>query len=198
MAKVRVHPLRHFAACRMPQSKRHAFALINGHLAGNLLADVHPDALKITVLREPVDRIASHYFYARRNPMHYLHEQIHQENLSLKDYIEGDISHELRNHYTLHFSGLSREEAERDPEVAIQKAVAGLKRYDLVGFQDDLSAFVEQLRSAAKLRLPFPKKMVNVTKDRRSVDDLDEEIREAIERANALDLRLYAQIHNHK
>ncbi|NBB79898.1 MAG: sulfotransferase family 2 domain-containing protein [Verrucomicrobia bacterium] len=170
------------------------FVLISGHLAGPLLDEVHPNSCTITVLREPVDGIASHYYYAQRNPQHYLHEKIHREQLSLRDYVEQEISHELSNHYTLHFSGLSRDDAARDPDAAVEQALQGLRRYDLVGFQDDMSGFVAQLRRSANLRLPFPEQKVNVTQDRRSVQELDPATREVIERANALDLRLYADL----
>lgn len=182
---------------RLPASKRHRYALIKGHLAGHLFDDIHPNCLRITILREPVDRIVSHYFYARRTPAHYLYEKIAREGLSLRDYIEKDVSHELRNHYTLHFSGLSREEAERNPEAALAKALERLRRYDLVGFQDDLPAFIEQLRHTANLRLPFPEKKVNVTKDRRSVAEIDEATRVAVEEANALDVRFYQMVSSH-
>lgn len=178
----------------LPASRRHAYALIKGHLAGYLFDDVHPNCLKTTVLREPVDRIASHYFYAKRTPIHYLYDRIHREGLSLRDYVSSGLSHELSNHYTRHFSGLSREEVEQAPDAAVAKALASLRRYDLVGFQDDLPGFIENLRRTAKLRLPFPERKVNVTEGRKKVEDLDAPTRQAIEAANALDLRVYAEL----
>ena len=141
---------------RMPEVKRHAFALIKGHLAGQLIDAVHLETLKITVLREPIDRIVSHYFYARRNPAHYLHDKINREGLSLKQYVEMGLSHELQNHYTLHFSGLNLEQAEADPEASIALALDGIRRFDLVGVQDDLSGFIEALRREAGLIRPAP------------------------------------------
>ncbi|NBB78933.1 MAG: sulfotransferase family 2 domain-containing protein, partial [Verrucomicrobia bacterium] len=87
---------------QLPESQRHAFALISGHLAGYLFDEVHPDSCKITVLREPVDRIVSHYYFVKRTQSHYLHEKVLREGLSLRDYVEQALSHELSNHYTLH------------------------------------------------------------------------------------------------
>lgn len=178
----------------LSNEKRNLFALIKGHLAGYLLDDVHPQCLKVTVLREPVDRIVSHYYYAKRNPVHYLHETIHRKNISLKDYVESDLSHELSNHYTLHFSGLSREEARLDPEAAIAKAIERIGRYDLVGFQEDFLTFVQQLCQRANLRLPFPEQKVNVTRNRKGVGDIDDETRWAIEAGNGWDTKLFKKI----
>ncbi len=179
---------------QLPESKRHAFALISGHLAGQLLDEVHPDTCTITVLREPVDRIVSHYYFVKRTQSHYLHEKVLSAGLSLRDYVEQALSHELSNHYTLHFSGLSREDAARDPDAAVEQALQGLRRYDLVGFQDDMPGFVAQLRRRANLHLPFPEQKVNVTQERRSVSELDSATRTVIERANALDLRVFAEL----
>lgn len=53
---------------------------------------------------------------------------------------------------------------------------------------------LSRLRRAANLRLPFPERKVNVTKERQSVQDLDAPTRQAIEAANALDLRVYAEL----
>ncbi|NBB79893.1 MAG: sulfotransferase family 2 domain-containing protein [Verrucomicrobia bacterium] len=183
---------------QLPESKRHSFALVSGHLAGQLLDEVHPDSCKITVLREPVDRIVSHYYFVKRTQSHYLHEKVLREGLSLRDYVEQALSHELSNHYTLHFSGLSREDAARDPDAAVEQALQGLRRYHLVGFQDDMAGFVAQLRRSANLRLPFPEQKVNVTQDRRSVRELDPATRAVIERANALDLRVYHDLMKNK
>ena len=179
---------------QLPEAKRHSFELLKGHFTGHLIDCAHPDCLVVTVLREPVDRIVSHYYFAKEKPTHYLHEQIHSDNLSLKDYVESGISHELQNHYTLHFSGFSVEDAERDPEGAITKAYECLRGYDLVGFQDELPAFVGKLSQLVGLRFPFPEKKVNVTQVRKNVREIDDVALEAIEKANALDLELYRRI----
>lgn len=50
----------------MPQSQRHRYRLITGHLTDDLLSDVHPDMIRITVLRDPVERIVSYYWHYRR------------------------------------------------------------------------------------------------------------------------------------
>lgn len=175
----------------IPEPRRYGFELIEGHCARDLIGDAHPESLVVTVIRDPIDRIASHYYFAKSMREHYLHEQIHRDNLSLKDYVGSGISQELSNHYTQHFSGLTREEVECDQDGAVQKALESLYTYDLVGFQEDLPAFVEQLRQLANLLLPFPERKVNVTSERKGVDEIDETTIKLIKETNALDLRLY-------
>ena len=66
--------------------KRHGYDLVKGHLAHKLLDYAHPECLKITVFREPVDRIVSHYYYAKRNETHYLYSKILKSRMNLEEY----------------------------------------------------------------------------------------------------------------
>jgi hypothetical protein len=91
----------------LPQRKRYGYSLIQGHVANKLLDSVHPECVKVTVLREPFDRIVSHYYYAKRRPNHYLHSKIMEFKMGLEEYITADPS-ALQNYYTTHFSELSR------------------------------------------------------------------------------------------
>ena len=64
----------------------------------------------ITFLRDPVERLISHYHYVLRRPKHYLYEQVVKDGLSLSDYVTSDISPELSNHQVRMISG--REDGE--------------------------------------------------------------------------------------
>ncbi|MCI5223688.1 MAG: hypothetical protein D3924_13715 [Candidatus Electrothrix sp. AR4] len=179
----------------LSQRRRHGFDLVNGHLAHELLGYVHPECLKVTVLREPVERIISHYHYAKRSPEHYLYSKIHSSYMSLEDYATSDLSGELRNWYTTHFSGLKVDEAERSPEEATAKAFdVVLKRYDIIGFLDDFSSFAEALRTQADLRYEYQNRRVNVTQDRPSTNDVAQSVIIKIQQVNHLDIALYKKI----
>jgi len=179
----------------LSQRRRLGYDLVKGHLAHKLLDYVHPECLKITVLREPVERIISHYYYARRTPVNYLYSKIHSSKMSLEDYATSGLSSELRNWYTTHFSGLTADDAERTPEEAITKAFdVVLKRYDIIGFLDDFSSFAEALRTQADLRYEYQNKKVNVTQNRPSTNDVAQSVIIKIQQVNHLDIALYKKI----
>lgn len=179
----------------LSQRKRHGYDLVKGHLAHMLLNYIHPECLKVTVFREPVDRIISHYYYAKRTPAHYLYSKIHSSEMSLEDYATSGLSGELRNWYTTYFSGLTANDAEGTPEEAITKAVdAVLNRYDIIGFLDDFYSFVETLRSQAGLRYEYQNKKNNVTQDRPRRNDIAQSVIIKIEKVNHLDIALYKKI----
>jgi len=178
----------------LSERDRYGYDLIKGHLAHELLDYVHPECLKVTVLREPVDRIISHYYYAKRTPRHYLYSKIHQSGMGLEEYATSGLSDELRNWYTTHFSGLSLDDVERRPEESIAKALEViLKRYDIVGFLDNFSLFLEMLRSQAKLRDVY-KERVNVTQGREKLSHIEESVMNKIREVNKIDIVLYREV----
>lgn len=176
-------------------SQRYGYDLVKGHGANQLLDYVHPECLKVTVLREPIDRIVSHYYYARRTPRHYLYSKIHESEMSLEDYVTLGISGELRNYYTTRFSGLTADDAEKKPNESINRAVeAILKTYDVVGFLDSFSSFADALREQARLRYKWQGEKQNVTEGRIAINDIQQSIISKIEQINHLDVVLYRKI----
>lgn len=178
-----------------PEADRLRFRLVTGHLADGLLDAVRPDVVPVTLLRDPVDRILSHYFYARREPLHYLHARINGTDggggIAVDDYVDRADSVELKNWYVAHFSGRSPAEVAADPADALRRALDRLTgRYRVIGFQDALPAAAARLREATGLRGDFSASSANRTAaaDREQVS---EETRRRIAEANALDLRLY-------
>lgn len=179
----------------LSQRKRYGYDLVIGHLAHELLDYVNPECLKVTVFREPVERIISHYYYAKRTPIHYLYSKIHSSEMSLEDYTTSGLSGELRNWYTTHFSGLTAEEAEQSSEASIRRAVdVVLNRYDIIGFLDNFSLFVEKLRNQANFRYEYKNKKINVTQDRPSLNDVAQSTIIKIEQINQLDIAFYKKI----
>ena len=147
-----------------PEKKRYQYDLIEGHLAHDLSDYVHPECIKTTLFRDPIDRIISHYYYAKSNPNHYLHNELRSSMISLEAYVNSGLSWELKNWFTVCFSGLTLQESERHPKDAIAKAAAVITdNYDMVFFLDSLDSDIEQLKQKANFRFKYDGRKVNVT-----------------------------------
>ena len=176
----------------LPTARRNSYQLICGHSANALIDYCHPSTTIVTLLRDPVDRIVSHYFYVKENPTHHLYQVIHERNLSLKNYATSEISAELSNWYTIHFSGMEPPEVEQNPEEAYEKALnCLLSRYHLIGFLDRITDFTAALRRKVRLRYPFGDTRRNVTRRRLPLDQVTQSARQSIYEANRLDVALY-------
>lgn len=178
-----------------PEPKRHSFALITGHRTNELIFCASPECIKITVLRDPVERIISHYYYAKSNTFHYLYDTIHKHKISLKEYARSGLSEELQNWYVIHFSGLSHLDIQKQPEEAIKIAYNEIEnRYDCVGFLDKIDVFVKDLKRKANLTKEFGNFRENTTKGKPTVSTIPADVIQTIEIENKLDIALYNMI----
>ena len=59
----------------------------------------------ITMLRDPADRIISHYYFVLRKAGHYLYKEVTSRNMTLRDDVVSGISSELDNGQTRLVSG---------------------------------------------------------------------------------------------
>ncbi len=179
----------------LAQADRHRLRLITGHETHHLITDVHPDTLIVTLLRDPVERIASHYRHVLFDESHYLHREVTERRMTLEQYALSGLSNELFNWYTMHFSGIPAEMLEKAPESAVDAAAERISDvYDLTGFLEDLPSFIEKLRIMAGLHGAFPNDRLNETGRDDSAVLFTESIRSRIAEHNLLDVMLFERL----
>ncbi|MEZ6131820.1 MAG: sulfotransferase family 2 domain-containing protein [Planctomycetaceae bacterium] len=180
---------------RYSEADRTRFRLILGHGAHQLWSLVSPLTIGMTILRNPVDRIVSHYYFVLASPKHYLHEQVVTRRMSLSDYATSGISGELRNNYVCRFLQITPEEAEREPDSSVENAYSRLKaQYAVIGILEQLNQTMNTVRRIARLRGRWKNEQRNVNKRRRLKDEITSDERTVISEINALDVRLYERI----
>jgi hypothetical protein len=174
-----------------PQKEREQIRLLKGHFPYGVHQHLVGPSTYITLLRKPVDRVISHYYYVKRTPRHYLYERVHAENMDLGAYITSRITEELDNDQVRLLSGIERsipwggcthehlELAKRN--ISEHFAVAGvLERFDeslaLMGHKLDWQWTPHYENQ-------------NITKEKS--EPIDPATLDAIRQANELDLELY-------
>ncbi len=177
----------------LPETVRHNFDLVQGHFASSLFDAVDPRALRVTVVRDPIERIISHYHYAKRNAKHYLHEKLTKNGgLPLKEYCTSGLSGELENWYVRHFA-----RAYNDQPLTIQHVEVAFNNffslYDLIGFQDDIPAFIRHVKLMARCNFPYVNSFKN-SASRYEMGGVDEEALNAVKQANELDILLFERL----
>ncbi len=126
---------------------------IAGHFAFSRTAwdEFHPKWRFITVLRDPVRRWFSHYFYNRFTEGH--HDPIREE---LVDFVKTERAANLGRLFVRFLSGECEIGAAPMPS-RIEAAINNLEKFDLVGVLEDLPQFCRAFRQTFGRRLAIDK-----------------------------------------
>lgn len=183
--------IRNFSKLSAEEKKQ--IVAFRGHMAFGTHQHVDGDFTYVTLLRHPVDRMISHYYYVKQcGPAHYLFEEVRRNGYSLVDYVRSGISPELDNgqvrlltdtENTVPIGGMTREH--------LEQAKQNLARhFGVVGTVDRFDEFLIMLRKRFELpSIEYDRE--NVTKSRPLLKDLPETDRQAILDVNQLDEELY-------
>lgn len=174
-----------------PQKDRERIRLLKGHFAYGAHQHLVGPSTYVTLLRNPVDRVISHYYYVKRTSRHYLYQKVTAENMDLAAYITSRLTEELDNGQVRLLCGVDRdipwgacgrehlEQAKR--HITEHFAVAGvLERFDeslaLMGHKLDWQWTPHYENQ-------------NITKEKNEL--IDSATLDVIRKANELDLELY-------
>jgi hypothetical protein len=167
--------------------------MLKGHMGFGLHRHLPNPAVYFTLLRDPIDRVVSHYYHVLRDSNHYLHPCTEDGRLGLADFLKTKVPLMFDNGQTRLVSGVWDKvpfgACDQDVlRIAMKNldehfALAGLtERFDetlcllqsILGWSDDISYVRE-----------------NVAQNRPRKDDLSSETLAAVFETNRLDMALY-------
>ncbi len=176
----------------LPEVQRSEIQVLKGHMRFGLHEYLPQPSSYITILREPVDRVISHYYYVLRKPNHHLYEQVKSKNMSLKDYVSSGITKELDNSQARLLSSIAADIpfGECSPDV-LESAKRNLEEhFAVIGLADKFDETLILLKRAFNWRTPFYIK-ANITKNRPLKEDISQETLDIIKNYNELDIELF-------
>ncbi len=171
--------------------QKRGFKVVSGHFYYGLHKDIPQPTTYFTMLRDPIERVISNYFYVLRTPEHHLHAKVKAENMTLRQYVESKINPQLDNgqmrllcgEANIPFGGCTAEMlAKAKQHLRNSFAVIGL----VERFDDTLNLLA---RRFAWQKTDYAK--ANVTANRPQQSQIDAETLAAVENCNVYDRELY-------
>ena len=173
---------------------------IVGHFGFGLFERLRHPSWKITMLRDPVDRVISTYFYMKHGDVHESIGKLARE-LPLEDFIRSDhpvvtqtcenaMTWQIFVDYNLHHRALFRDISEW---TLLGTAKRNLGRFDVVGFFEEYEESCRRIlrrigRSGAAETASIPHDNRGICRDDAKVS---EQAKELIRERNHLDIALY-------
>jgi hypothetical protein len=167
--------------------------IIKGHMVfGHHNSFPNPEKVSyFTMLRDPIKRIISNYYFILKQDNHRLNKTLKENNYSLKDYVESGVVANAENAQVRLLSdnidaphgGCTREML----EIAKRNIE---ERFAVTGINELFDASLLLMQEAYNWKTPFYTRK-NVTGHGVKVEDLDKDTLAAIKKYNALDIELY-------
>jgi hypothetical protein len=177
----------------MSADEKRKIRLLQGHMVFGLHKHLVSPFSYITILRNPIDRVVSHYYYVLREPKHYLYNEVVSRRMNLQDYVGSGISTELNNDQVRLIAGID----DQIPfgcctRTNLEQAIGNLRKYfEVVGISERFDESLLLLKKKLGWHgMPLYRK-TNVTKGRPRIDQITRKGLKTIEKMNELDMELY-------
>jgi Sulfotransferase family len=187
-----------FIATRMTPAeaaKLDRFTVISGHISFDDVKRYFPDRVILTIIRDPVDRCLSWYYFARKPTTRaFSPDFAAAKQHGIEEFFALDYRVSYRNVYNRQVRQLGGHVLDVDADVAraFENAKEVVRSAAWVGRQENLNADIERLKlefpELAGLAIPT----LNTTNERKSASDLDPALIERIRSLNKFDVDLYS------
>lgn len=172
----------------LPPERLRKIRMFKGHIPFGLHEILPQPATYITVLRDPVDRVISAFYFMRSYKLHPLYWKMRRENWSLEDFVRNSQRDNVQSKIVA--GAVYEEPCTRE---IVEKAKSNLRHhFSVVG----LSARLEESLALMKLRFGWrlsSYSSFNVTRSRPKKRDLPEATLDLLHQRNAFDIELYQE-----
>jgi Galactose-3-O-sulfotransferase len=173
----------------VPLSKRQNARVLTGHLYYGVHEYIPQRCEYITLLRDPVARVISFYYYILGRTDHYRHKELVRSGMSLEEFVRSSPERGIENDQTRMLSGRGAGELDAGNlgREALDEAKRNLERFLVVGLTERFDESFIMIRRALGWKLPLYLTKNVSTRPKPASATAVELIRER----NQLDLELY-------
>ena len=176
----------------LPAAELRYLRLLRGHMPFGLHRQLPQPARYFTMLRDPVERVISYYYFIRRTPEHYLYQTLQATGWDLAALLNSQLPVMMDNGQTRLLSGVWGDVAYgKMSESHLTLAQRHLsEHFAVVGLQEQFDSSLLLMQQAfGWRRIEYEKH--NVTRNRPLREELSAATLQAIRDANLIDIQLY-------
>lgn len=166
---------------RLPEKRRRRLQVVRGHFPYGIHQFLPQGATYITMLRDPVARVLSAYYFVLRRPLNPMHRRVKKERLGVADCLR--LFPRLRNVQCKYIAGVE-ETAESDERLLEMAKENLLNSFSIVGiserFEESLVLIAKKLgwqlsfyqnQRVAKQRPSVSPELVNLIREQNPLDE---------------------------
>jgi hypothetical protein len=169
---------------KLPERRRRRLRVVRGHLYYGLHEFLPQGATYITMLREPVARFLSSYYFIQRRPLHPMHRKVATERVGVEDFIR--LTPHRQNLQCRLIAGI-KSEGKCDERILDQAKENLMKSFSVVGICERFEESLVVIAKSFNWEIPFYENR-KVSKTRPQVEPSAIEM---IREHYRLDLELY-------
>ena len=177
------------------EDSRSQYELVQGHMSFGLHQFFPQESEYFAIMRDPLDRAVSDYYFLRTNTHHHLHKEV--SGMSMASYMQSNMTSQLSNGQTRLLSGDCKDKQIGIPSVRkldfsdLEKAKHNIQNHFLfVGLQERFDETLLVLRRKYGWGYPFYVAS-NINRQRPTLDNLSSADKTIVQNQNELDFALY-------
>lgn len=169
---------------KLSERRRRTLRMVRGHLYYGVHEFLPQGATYFTVLREPVARFFSSYYFIQRRPLHPMHRKVTTERIGVEDFIR--LTPRRQNLQCSMISGIKNDGSSNKRMLEVAKENLA-KSFSVVGIAERFAESLVLMATTYNWKIPSYENR-KVSKTRPKVDSREVEM---IREHNRLDLELY-------
>ncbi|MCB8944624.1 MAG: sulfotransferase family 2 domain-containing protein [Ardenticatenaceae bacterium] len=176
---------------QLPAAQRAPIRLLMGHFEMGIDASLPTPSTYFTILREPVARIISYYAHVRRDPDHYCHQLVNEQQMDLETFIRSGADVMVDNGQTRMIAGLLYDIpfGQCGPDVLALAKQNVAQRFACVGLTEQFDESLLLMQALFGWRMVYYASRNATPRKRNGITAV---AHQAITQCNQLDLALYA------
>lgn len=175
--------------CRLGDEDRARLTLVRGHVPFGWHEHINRPVRYITMLRHPVDRVVSLYYYFKQGPDCHEH-RLAKSCGSVEEFVASEATLQVDNDQVRRLSGRALGFGEVTSE-ALRAAITHVTHFACVGLTERFDESILLMARALDWWWPVFYLSSNITRKRPSLTEISSSTRSLIEKYNEHDLALY-------